>query len=78
LLILHTTSGNSPNLLRAAQAARQKGVATLALSAMGGGKIAGMVDHCIVVPASSTDRAQELQLNIQHAICEMIDDEVAS
>jgi D-sedoheptulose 7-phosphate isomerase len=78
LLILHTTSGNSPNLLRAAQAARQKGVATLALSARGGGKIAGMVDHCIVVPASRTDRAQELQLNIQHAICEMIDDEAAS
>ena len=77
LLILHTTSGNSPNLLKAVEAAKKKGVATLALSAKGGGKIAGMVDHCVIVPTDRTDRAQELQLCIQHAICEMIDDEVA-
>jgi len=78
LLVIHTTSGNSPNLLRAAEAARAKGVSTLALSAKGGGRIAGMVDHCIVVPAERTDRAQELQLNIEHAICDMIDEEVAA
>src|SRR3712207_4500287 len=39
LLVIHTTSGNSPNLLRAAEAARAKSVATLALSAKGGGAI---------------------------------------
>src|SRR5438067_11992297 len=39
LLVMHTTSGNSPNLLRAAEAARAKGVATLALSAKSGGTI---------------------------------------
>lgn len=70
LLILHSTSGNSPNLLRAAEAARAKGVATLALSAKGGGLLAGMVDHCIVVPTDRTDRAQEIQLCIEHYICE--------
>jgi D-sedoheptulose 7-phosphate isomerase len=78
LLIVHTTSGNSPNLLRAAEAARKKGVATLALSARGGGAIKALVDHCIVVPTDRTDRAQELQLNIQHMICEMIDDEASA
>lgn len=77
LLILHTTSGNSANLIQAADAARKKGVATLALSAKGGGALATMVDHCIIVPTDRTDRAQEIQLNIQHSICEMIDDEVA-
>ena len=77
LLILHTTSGNSANLIQAADAARKKGVATLALSAKGGGALATMVDHCIVVPTDRTDRAQEIQLNIEHSICEMIDDEVA-
>jgi D-sedoheptulose 7-phosphate isomerase len=77
LLILHTTSGNSANLLEAADAAKKKGVATLALSAKGGGALATMVDHCIIVPTDRTDRAQEIQLNIQHSICEMIDDEVA-
>jgi D-sedoheptulose 7-phosphate isomerase len=77
LLILHTTSGNSANLIQAADAARKKGVATFALSAKGGGALATVVDHCIVVPTDRTDRAQEIQLNIQHSICEMIDDEVA-
>jgi D-sedoheptulose 7-phosphate isomerase len=70
LLILHTTSGNSPNLLRAAEAADAKGVETLALSAKGGGALAVLVDHCIVVPTDRTDRAQEIQLCIQHYICE--------
>ena len=70
LLILHTTSGNSPNLLRAAEAAEAKGVATLALSAKGGGPLAVLVDHCIIVPTDRTDRAQEIQLCIQHYICE--------
>jgi len=70
LLILHTTSGNSPNLLRAAEAADAKGVATLALSAKGGGPLAVLVDHCIIVPTDRTDRAQEIQLCIQHYICE--------
>jgi D-sedoheptulose 7-phosphate isomerase len=77
LLILHTTSGNSANLLEAAEAAKEKGVATLALSAKGGGALATIVDHCIVVPTDRTDRAQEIQLSIQHSICEMIDDEIA-
>lgn len=76
LLILHTTSGNSANLLKAVEAAKKKGVATLALSAKGGGSIAAIADHCVVVPTSRTDRAQEIQLAIEHAVCEMIDEEV--
>lgn len=77
LLVMHTTSGKSANLLRAAEAAKQKGVATLALSAKGGGPIAALVDHCIVIPTDRTDRAQELQLAIQHAICDQIDTKAA-
>ncbi|MBM4194047.1 MAG: SIS domain-containing protein [Gemmatimonadetes bacterium] len=77
LLVMHTTSGKSPNLIRAAQAARARGVATLALSAKGGGEIVKHVDHCIVVPTDRTDRAQEIQLAIQHAICDAIDGEAA-
>jgi D-sedoheptulose 7-phosphate isomerase len=73
LLILHTTSGNSPNLLRAAEAAKAKGVATLALSAKGGGPLKALVDHCIVVPTDRTDRAQEIQLCIEHYICECVE-----
>ena len=57
--------------------AKQKGVATLALSAKGGGPIAAMVDHCIVVPTDRTDRAQEIQLAIPHAICDAGDAKAA-
>ena len=78
LLVLHTTSGDSPNLLRAAEAARVKSVATLAFSARGGGKIAALADHVVTVPTDRTDRAQEIQLSIQHSICEMMDDEMES
>jgi D-sedoheptulose 7-phosphate isomerase len=76
LLILHTTSGKSPNLLAAIEKAREKSVATLALSAKGGGPIKDMADHCIVVPTDRTDRAQEMHLAIQHAICDLIDQSV--
>lgn len=78
LLVIHTTSGNSPNLLRAVEAARRNGVQTLAFSARGGGAIAALVDHCVVIPVQRTDRAQELQMAIQHAICELIDDDTAA
>ena len=77
LLVLHTTSGNSPNCLRAVEAARTLGVRTLALTAKDGGKIRGMVDLCLVVPTERTDRAQEIHLAIQHGICDVIDAEAA-
>jgi D-sedoheptulose 7-phosphate isomerase len=73
LLIIHSTSGNSPNLLRAAEAARAKRVAILALTARGGGALTALADHAIVVPTQRTDRAQELQLCIQHIICDLVE-----
>ena len=76
LLIIHSTSGNSPNVLRAAEAARAKGVPVLALSARDGGALLALADHSIVIPTTRTDRAQELHLCIQHAICEAIEEEM--
>ena len=76
LLIIHSTSGNSPNVLRAAEAARAKGVPVLALSARDGGELLALADHSIVIPTTRTDRAQELHLCIQHAICEAIEEEM--
>jgi D-sedoheptulose 7-phosphate isomerase len=77
LLVMHTTSGNSPNVLRAAAAARALGLRTLALTARDGGAIRTQVDCCLIVPTDRTDRAQELHLAIQHAICDVIDAETA-
>lgn len=76
LLIIHTTSGNSPNLLRAAQAALDKGVSVLAMSARGGGKLGKLATHSVIVPTDRTDRAQELQLCIQHVICDAVEREL--
>ncbi len=77
LLFVHTTSGNSPNCLRAVEAAKQLGMKTVVLTAKDGGKIKGMADLTLIVPVTRTDRAQELHLSIQHAICDAVDVEVA-
>ena len=66
LVIIHSTSGNSPNVLAAAGAARAKGVLVLAFSARDGGVLRTMVDHSVIIPTSRTDRAQELHMCIEH------------
>jgi D-sedoheptulose 7-phosphate isomerase len=73
LLILHSTSGMSPNLLAAADTARSLGVETIGLLARGGGALAGKVDLALVVPTDSTARAQELHLLIGHAVCDVVE-----
>jgi len=73
LLIIHSTSGNSPNVLLAAAAAQVKGVKVLAFSARDGGALLEIADHSVVIPTGRTDRAQELHLNIEHAICDLIE-----
>lgn len=73
LLVIHSTSGNSPNVLRAAEAARAKGIQVLALTARDGGALVALADLAIVVPTARTDRAQEVHLCIQHAICDAIE-----
>lgn len=76
LLVVHTTSGNSTNLLRAAEAARKKDVDVLAFSARDGGRIVKLATHTVVIPTDRTDRAQELQLCIEHIICDLIEREL--
>jgi len=75
LLVIHSTSGSSPNVLLAAKAARAKGVRVLALSARDGGALKALADHNVIVPTDRTDRAQELHLCIQHLICDMIEED---
>jgi D-sedoheptulose 7-phosphate isomerase len=73
LLIIHSTSGNSPNVLRAAEAARAQGIRVLAFSAGNGGKLRALADHSVVIPTTRTDRAQELHMCIEHLICEFVE-----
>lgn len=73
LLIIHSTSGNSPNVLRAAEAAHAKGVEVLAFTARDGGALRALADHSVVIPTTRTDRAQELHLCIEHVICDVVE-----
>ena len=74
LLVIHSTSGNSPNVLRAAEAARAKGVRVLAFSARDGGALRPLADHNVIVPTSRTDRAQEVHLCVEHIICDIVEE----
>jgi D-sedoheptulose 7-phosphate isomerase len=76
LLIIHSTSGESPNVLRAAEAARAKGVRVLAFSARDGGRLRALADHSVIIPTQRTDRAQELHLCIEHLICDLVEREL--
>jgi phosphoheptose isomerase/rubrerythrin len=73
VLFLHTTSGESPNLLAAARAARARGVVTVGMLARGGGPLRDLVDHAIVIPTDTGAHAQELQLALGHVICDLIE-----
>ncbi|HEY8469039.1 MAG TPA: SIS domain-containing protein [Longimicrobiales bacterium] len=78
VLFLHSTSGESPNLLEAARAASAAGVRTVALLARGGGRLRELVDRAIVLPTDSVAHAQELHLAIGHAICEIVESRLAT
>jgi D-sedoheptulose 7-phosphate isomerase len=69
-----STSGNSPNVLRAVAAARELGVKTIGLTGRGGGKLAPAVDLAIVVDTQSTQRIQETHITIGHILCELIEE----
>jgi D-sedoheptulose 7-phosphate isomerase len=73
LLFLHSTSGESENLLRAADAARTRGLRTVALLARSGGRLKDRVHHALVVPTDDTALAQEVHLALGHEICDRIE-----
>jgi D-sedoheptulose 7-phosphate isomerase len=77
LLVLMSTSGNSPNCLRAIETARRKGVTTVGLLGKGGGKMLPLVDIPILVPlATTSDRIQEVHIKILHITIEAVEREL--
>ena len=74
LLLAISTSGNSPNVLRACEVARAKGVATVGLLGKGGGELRELVDVAIVVPrAETSDRIQEVHIKVIHIVIETVE-----
>jgi len=72
-----STSGNSANVVRALETARELGLVSVALTGASGGKVAAVVDVCIQVPSEDTPRVQELCMLLGHTLCELVEEELA-
>jgi D-sedoheptulose 7-phosphate isomerase len=69
-----TTSGRSPNVVEGLQAARDRGLVTVGLTANGGGALAGLVHYLIDVPHNDTQRIQEVHGMVVHVLCEFLEE----
>ena len=68
LLIAISGSGNSPNVLRAVDAARERGGVTLGLTGFEGGALKDKVDHCLVVPSDSMELIEDFHMIVDHIL----------
>ncbi len=68
VLVVLSTSGNSPNIVRALEAGKSRGMVTVALLGRDGGRCRGKADHEIVAPGDSSERIQELHMVVLHTI----------
>lgn len=71
-----STSGRSPNILKALQTARAKGLLTIGLTGHSGGQMPELCDHCLRVPSDSTPRIQEGHIAMGHSICQLIESQL--
>lgn len=74
LLVGISTSGNSPNVIQAVEAAQALGMRTLGLLGKDGGRLKTLVDDPLVVPSTVTARIQEVHLMVYHFWCEVLDE----
>lgn len=78
VLIGLSTSGNSENIIRAFEVAKQKGMITIAFTGETGGKMKDMVDYLINIPSKDTPRIQESHIMIGHIICQLVEEKYFS
>jgi D-sedoheptulose 7-phosphate isomerase len=76
LAIAISTSGNSPNVLKGVEAAKDCGVTTVGWTGGTGGKLAALVDHPFVVPSTVTARIQESHITLGHVLCELTEEQL--
>ncbi len=71
-----STSGNSPNLIKAIKVAQEMGIKTLGLTGKGGGEMGTLVDYHLNVESNDVLRIQEVHITLSHIICELIEQEL--
>jgi len=76
LLVGISTSGRSPNVVRALEAARAGGVITVGLTGREPGEMGALCDHLLAAPSDDTQRIQEVHIAAGHAICEIVESEL--
>jgi D-sedoheptulose 7-phosphate isomerase len=74
VLIAISTSGRSPNILRAIGAAREKGLSVIGFTGKSGGDMAPLCDLCLRVPSDSTPLIQQVHITAGHIICGLVED----
>ena len=74
LLVGLSTSGNSENIVKAFEAAREKKVTTIGFTGEGGGKMAPLTDYLIAIPSKNTPRIQEAHMLLGHIICQLVEE----
>ncbi len=71
-----STSGNSPNVIKAIETAKKNGMKTVVLTGGTGGKMANLADYTFIVPTRATPRIQETHITLGHTICQLVDEEL--
>ena len=71
-----STSGNSPNVIKAIDVAKKNGMRTVILTGGTGGKLANVADITFIVNTKQTPRIQETHITLGHTICQMVDEEL--
>jgi D-sedoheptulose 7-phosphate isomerase len=76
VLLAISTSGNSPNVVKAVDMAHKKGMKVIGFLGGSGGKLKDIVDLPIVIPSSNVQRIQEGHITVAHIICELVEDKL--
>ncbi|CAN5576813.1 D-sedoheptulose 7-phosphate isomerase [soil metagenome] len=76
ILVGLSTSGNSANVIKAFESAKQMGIHTVALLGKDGGKLAPMADLAIVIKATTSDRIQEMHIKLIHTVIETVERQI--
>ena len=73
-VIAISTSGNSPNVIKAVKAAKTKKLDTIAFTGAKGDKLAALTDYVFAVPSDNTPRVQETHITLGHVLCQMVEE----
>lgn len=70
-----STSGNSANIVKAFEVAREKGIKTVGFTGESGGKMKELSDYLVNVPSNDTPRIQEAHIMVGHIICQLVEEQ---